>query len=429
MNYFIILQSQKRIYMQEILELINEMSPYLLLGFLFAGIMHAFVPQSIYKRLLGKKNSKSVIYAALLGIPIPLCSCGTIPTAMSLRREGASKGATISFLISTPQTGFDSIIATYSIIGLPFALLRPFASICTALLGGFLVNIFDKNTEGEDNQTSSEEQAVNKNLSFCSKIKIALHYAFVEMIQDIGKWLVIGLIVAGLITVFVPESFFALFADSPLLSMILVIILSLPMYICATGSIPIAAALMLKGLSPGTALVLLMAGPAVNLASALVVNKVMGRKTLIVYLMSIIGGAMACGLIADYLLPAEWFTESISKIKTCCNEHTSYFNLFCTIIMGALCINAFMKRHGHNHCHCNDNCSCKSHINNDAITITIKGMQCNHCKSNVKKTILAVKGVENVEIDLSTGITTITGKADVAEIRNAVEALGFECQK
>ena len=413
--------------MHEILELINEMSPYLLLGFFFAGIMHAFVPQSIYSRLLGSRNSKSVIYAALLGIPLPLCSCGTIPTAMSLRREGASKGATISFLISTPQTGFDSIIATYSLIGLPFALFRPFASICTALLGGFLVDKFDNNSQDSNDGILNRAQIVDENLSFWGKVKVALHYSFVEMIQDIGKWLIVGLIVAGLITAFVPETFFASFSDSPLLSMIFVIILSLPMYICATGSIPIAVALMLKGLSPGTALVLLMAGPAVNMASALVVNKVLGRKTLIIYLISIIGGAMFFGITADYLLPSEWFTESISKIKSCSHEHASYFNLICTITMAVLCINAFLRRHSHKHCCEDHNCSCQAGTNHDATTITIKGMQCNHCKSNVEKAIRAVKGVDNVEIDLASGIATIHGKANITEIQKAVEAIGFEC--
>ena len=122
--------------MREIFELINSMAPYLLLGFLLAGLMHAFVPQNLYRRYLGGNSFRSVLNAALLGIPLPLCSCGVIPTAMSLRKEGASKGATVSFLISTPQTGVDSIIATYSLIGLPFALLRPLAALVTSLFGG-----------------------------------------------------------------------------------------------------------------------------------------------------------------------------------------------------------------------------------------------------------------------------------------------------
>ena len=125
-----------------ILELINAMSPFLLLGFFLAGIMHAFVPNTLYSRYLAKDNFASIFWATLFGIPLPLCSCGVIPTAMSLRREGASKGATVSFLIATPQTGVDSIIATYSLMGLPFAIVRPVAALLTALFGGSLVNIF-----------------------------------------------------------------------------------------------------------------------------------------------------------------------------------------------------------------------------------------------------------------------------------------------
>ena len=279
--------------MAEIIDLINKMSPYLLLGFLLAGIMHAFLPSRLYRRYLGGSSFRSVVNAALLGVPLPLCSCGVIPTAMSLRREGASKGAAVSFLIATPQTGVDSIFATYSLMGLHFALLRPLAALVTALFGGELVNLFDK----QDEALRADEQSVTpKAQTFVEKMVEALRYAFVDMMQDIGRWLVVGLVVAGLITLFVPDSFFALFADNSLLSMLIVLLFAMPMYLCATGSIPIAVALMMKGLSPGTALVLLMAGPAVNAASMMVVGKVLGRRTLLLYLASIIGGAMAFGL-------------------------------------------------------------------------------------------------------------------------------------
>ena len=137
--------------MREIFELVNQMSPYLLLGFLLAGIMHAFVPQTIYRRYLGGDSFRSVLYATLLGIPLPLCSCGVIPTAMSLRREGASRGATVAFLIATPQTGVDSIIATYSLMGLPFAILRPIAALVTAIVGGQAANLFGKDRGDEMN--------------------------------------------------------------------------------------------------------------------------------------------------------------------------------------------------------------------------------------------------------------------------------------
>ncbi|MDE5959958.1 MAG: permease, partial [Muribaculaceae bacterium] len=110
-----------------------EMAPYLLLGFLFAGMLHAFLPASFYNRHLGRPGFWSVAKAAMFGVPLPLCSCGVIPTAMSMRRQGASRAATVSFLISTPQTGVDSILATGSLLGWPLALIRPIAAFATAL--------------------------------------------------------------------------------------------------------------------------------------------------------------------------------------------------------------------------------------------------------------------------------------------------------
>ncbi len=335
--------------MHEILHLILEMSPYILLGFFLAGLMHAFVPGSFYKKYLAGKSLRSILNAAILGIPIPLCSCGVIPTAMSLRSEGASKGATVAFLIATPQTGIDSIIATYYLMGWPFALLRPIIAIITAILGGLFVNGFDKNNAGgiRRNETFEEENTL---LSFKEKAHKALHYAFIDMMQDIGKWLVIGLVIAGLITVLVPDAFFAFFSESPLLSMLMVLLFSFPMSLCATGSIPIAVALMMKGLSPGTALVLLMAGPAINAASMLVVSKVMGLRTLGLYIAAVVTGAIAFGLGIDYLLPREWFTAALTDHHH--HEHGAiYFNMACAIVLGLLLINALLRGHKHHHHH------------------------------------------------------------------------------
>lgn len=413
--------------MKEILELVNQMSPYILLGFLLAGLMHAFIPKRMYGRYLGGRSFRSVFNAALLGVPLPLCSCGVIPTAMSLRREGASKSSTVSFLISTPQTGVDSIIATYSLMGLPFALLRPVIAFLTALLGGVVVNQFD----GDEPASASESEEVGaEDKTFVQKISEALKYAYVEMMQDIGKWLMVGLIVAGLITVFVPDSFFALFVDSPLLSMVVVMVFAIPMYLCATGSIPIAVALMLKGLSPGAALVLLMAGPAVNTASVLVVSKVLGRKTMMLYLASIIVGAMGFGLCIDYLLPSEWFLAPLREIHNC--EHGgSIFNLLCTILLGLLLLNAFWRSRGHHHhhsCDCGSHCSCSSEDANnkeDMIEITVKGMTCNHCRAAAEKAIASVKGVEKVSVDLASGKAQIEGVVNMEEVKAALESVGF----
>ena len=335
--------------MHEIWNLINEMSPYLLLGFGFAGLLHVFVPAQVYHRYLSKNDFRSVLWAAMIGVPLPLCSCGVIPTAMSLRKEGASKGATTSFLIATPQTGVDSILATASLLGIPFAIIRPIAALVTALFGGQLVNWATKNESLETLGTlghGSDERPKG----FWNKIKEALKYGYFEMMQDIGKWLMIGLVVAGLITVFVPDDFFLFFNDKPLLTMLMVLAVSVPMYVCATGSIPIAAALMLKGLSPGAALVLLMAGPACNMASIMVIGKVLEKKTMWVYLFSIILGAITFGLLIDLVLPTEWFTSSIQATKDCCAESPAIFNVICSVVLGILLIFALIMRHKH-HAH------------------------------------------------------------------------------
>lgn len=363
--------NQKQVFnMQEVLNLINEMSPYLLLGFFFAGVMHAFIPSMMYNRYLGGKGFKSVFYGALLGIPLPLCSCGVIPTAMSLRKQGASRGATASFLIATPETGVDSIIATYSILGLPFAIIRPIAALCNAIMGGWLIDNFGDKEEVVSADTSAKhccchnehnheectcscqhDKAQSHHNGILGKMLEALRYGFVEMMGDIGKWLVVGLVIAGLITVFVPEDFFALFRGNTQLSMLLVLCIAIPMYICATGYIPIAVALMMKGLTPGAALVLLMAGPACNMASILVINKTLGRKSLVLYLVSIITMAIIWGHIVDYLLPAEWF--QIALANDCCGieESASWLNWSSTIVLGILLLNALWQHYRHPHCH------------------------------------------------------------------------------
>lgn len=430
--------------MKEVFDLITGMTPYLLLGFFLAGLMHAFVPNTLYRRYVGGSTFRSVFNAAMLGIPLPLCSCGVIPTAMSLRKEGASKGATVSFLIATPQTGVDSIIATYSLMGLPFALIRPFVALATSLFGGVLVNRLDDNKAvvSDSGHASDTSASAASTATFGQKLLQALKYAFVEMMQDIGKWLVVGLIAAGLITVFVPESFFSLFADKPLLSMLLVLAFSIPMYLCATGSIPIAVALMLKGLSPGTALVLLMAGPAVNVASMLVISKVMGRKTLFLYLLSIITGAVVFGLCIDYLLPREWFTAPLMQMHSGHEEGLSLVKMVSSVAFFVLLGNAFYQRyfrssacccgcHGHaDHACSDDACSCESashaHAAEPVNEFKVKGMTCNHCKNNVEKAILSVEGVTRVEINLVSGQTWVYGKADPSAVVQAVKEIGFE---
>lgn len=417
--------------MEQILLLINEMAPYLLFGFLIAGWMHAFIPRTLYSRYLAHRDFKSVVLATLFGIPLPLCSCGVIPTAMSLRREGASKGATTAFLIATPQTGVDSIIATYSLMGLPFAVIRPIAALVTALLGGLLANLAD--SQGTEAESTGEaepacgcgscHQPEPVSLSFMGKLKVALHYAFVEMMQDIGKWLVIGLVVAGLITAFVPDAAFEIFKDNSLASMLLVLCIAVPMYLCATGSIPIAVALMLKGLTPGAGLVLLMAGPACNMASILVINKVLGRKALVTYLASIITGAVGFGLMIDHVLPRQWFLSNLIT-QDCCHEHPGWFTVGCTLLLSLLLANALLRHFiGHP--------TTKTTTDSEDMkqTFIINGMNCNHCRTAAEKAILSVAGVTAASVDLATKMAVVEGTASAEAICQAVEEVGFTCTK
>ena len=255
-----------------LLTVVGEMSPYLLLGFLIAGILHVFIPKKFYHRYLSNNNRLSILWAALLGIPLPLCSCGVIPTAIGLKNEHASKGAVASFLIATPQTGIDSILATYSLMGLGFAIVRPAVALITGICGGMLVNRFVP--KENDDTTIINNNTKEKG----NRLWRVFRYAYFEMIQDIGLRLLIGLIIAALINVAIPDEFFLHFGSYPLLQMIVILIIAVPMYVCSTGSIPIAAALVMKGLSPGAALVMLIAGPAVNIASILVVRKSLGSR-------------------------------------------------------------------------------------------------------------------------------------------------------
>ena len=338
--------------MHEILHLIYEMAPFLLLGFFLAGLIHAFVPKTLYTKYLSKPTWKSVVSATLIGIPTPLCSCGVIPTAMSLRKKGASRGATVSFLIATPQTGIDALMATYSLMGLPFAIVRFAAAIITALFGGIMVNTFTaqtaENAEVEQLECGCcchhHHHESHCHPTFWSRLREALRFGFVEMVEDLGKWLIIGLIIAGVITLCIPDNFFTIFQGNTLLSSLSVMLLILPMYLCATSGIPIAVALMLKGLSPGDALVLLMVGPACNMASLIITGKVLGKRALIVYIVSIIISALTFACVVDYLLPHEWFTQVMRGELHAHHHHDLWVNQLCAVVMIALLVYAGWRK-------------------------------------------------------------------------------------
>jgi len=287
-----------------------QMSPYLLLGFAFAGVLKVLIPQSILLKHLSSNNISSVFKAAAIGVPLPLCSCGVIPVTSHLQKNGASKGATLSFLTSTPTTGIDSIMATYSLLGLPFTVIRILASFFIGILSGTIATIFDKtkkeethnNTAPCKNCCSSSIAEEQTTIPTSSKIKEIFKYGFFELIEDSAGWLVIGLLTGGLISYFIPADFAQNYLGSPFLAYGLMLLIGLPMYVCATGTIPIASALIAKGMTPGAALVFLIAGPATNTATISFVASKLGKKSLIIYLGSIIFGAVLFGIILDFVL-------------------------------------------------------------------------------------------------------------------------------
>lgn len=363
------------VYFNELLAILNEMSPYLILGFFISGLLHIYVPKSLYHRFLHRKGFGSVVGAAAIGVPLPLCSCGVIPTAVSLKKEGASDGAMVAFLVGTPQTGVDSILATYSLLGLPFAVIRPIAALCVAIFSGVMVDRFTHHREPKVDLHKMRYAPTSPTCECgCShshhhndddtpprkSLWAALRYGYVDLMVDFGTWLVVGLIIAAAITAFVPDSVFALFKEHYLLNIILILLISAPMYICATGSIPIALSLILKGISPGAAFVLLMAGPATNVASLVILNRQIGGGKTAIYLASIIVGAIACALFIDFALPQEWFSSltSLSSASECghahdhhhhhdheiCTHGAIWFQTTTSVIFIVLFINSLIQR-------------------------------------------------------------------------------------
>ena len=393
-----------------LLNVVCEMAPYLLLGFLIAGVLHVFVPQKFYANYLSRKNRLSVLWAALLGVPLPLCSCGVIPTAIGLRNEKASKGAIASFLIATPQTGIDSILATFSLMGLGFAIIRPVAALITGVCGGMLVNRLVR----EDDTV--EESDASCQVEHGNRLWRVVKYAYYDMIRDIGLRLLIGLVVAALIQVAVPDEFFLSFGSQPLLQMLVILAIAVPMYICSTGSIPVAAALMMKGLSPGAALVMLMAGPAVNLASILVVHKSMGRRFTSIYLMTIVGFAVFFGL----LLNATGLDFSVASHGACCMTSVlpSPFKLVCATVLTLLIIFALMMK-------LFSKFTTKKPLDPDVTVYRVEDMHCSHCEAAVVRAVENLPGVEKAKASASANTLTIKGPATEEAIRKAVEGIGY----
>ena len=279
------------------------MAPYLLFGFCMAGVLSVLISPEIVERHLGGTQAGSVIRASLFGVPLPLCSCSVIPVTVSLRRHGAGRGATMAFLLSTPQTGVDSIMVTYALLGPVLAVFRPLAAFITGILGGLTANLLHNGSpEAEGKQTTCHEPCCCESPRPQNRLRLAFTHGFVTLPRDVGKSMLVGVAIAAAISAFIPEDLLAEYLGGGLLSMLAMMLFGIPVYVCATASVPIAAALIAKGVSPGAALVFLMTGPATNAAGIAAVWKTMGSRTAIIYLATTAVSALAAGVLLDRFL-------------------------------------------------------------------------------------------------------------------------------
>ena len=394
---------------------LGEMAPYLLFGFLVAGALSVLVSPEWVERHLGGRGVLPVAKASLFGVPLPLCSCGVIPVAASLRRHGASRGATAAFLLSTPQTGVDSILVTLSLLGPVFAIFRPLAALATGLAGGTLVTLFGAEGDGEQSVPACTEACCAGDESR-GKLRRGLAYGFVALPRDIGRSLLVGLAIAGVISALVPKDLFAGVFGTGLLAMLVMMAVGLPIYVCATASVPIAAALIAKGVSPGAALVFLMTGPATNAAAFTTVWKVLGKRASIVYLCTVAASALACGLLLDHIVaaasasaeaPLGWMLPGSVKAA-------------CAVALLAILAAPMLRRPkaaaG----------SAEPEGAAETSTLLIRGMTCTHCAATVRRALAECPGVRSAEVDLDTGRAVVTGeKLDVPLLLRSVEALGY----
>lgn len=324
--------------------LVVEAAPYLLVGFAVAGVMKALLPDETVVKVLGDKGTSSVVKASLIGAPLPLCSCGVVPVVQSIHKQGASRGASISFLVSTPETGADSVAMTYAMMGWPLAVIRPIVAIVTAFFAGIIENHFGGKDDIKEQSSCCAKKSTTtefKDLSNPPHFKIMQRliegwkYAFVDLMKDISKNLLIGFFLGGLISSFIDIHFLEKYFSGSLLGMIGMVIFAIPLYICAAASTPIAAVFMMKGMSAGTALVFLMAGPATNIASLSVLSHIFGKRSIALYLLVIIFCAVGFGFMTDWLISS--FNLPVTGIGHHHEHSPGVISHICAIVL-LLCV-------------------------------------------------------------------------------------------
>jgi uncharacterized membrane protein YraQ (UPF0718 family)/copper chaperone CopZ len=418
-----------------------EMAPYLLLGFFFAGVLSVLISAEWVERHLGGKGLGQVFKASLFGVPLPLCSCGVLPVGASLRRQGASRGATTAFLLSTPQTGVDSIAITYALLGPFLTVVRPVAALLTGFVGGTLVEGF-----GEKNgaaATAAELEGASCASDGCcddddedrpKTFWEAMRYGFVTLPRDIGRPLLVGIAITGVIGALLKPAALEGYLGGGLLPMLAAMAIGIPIYVCATASTPIALSLIYAGLSPGAALVFLISGPATNTAALTTLWKVLGRRTTVIYLITVVVCALATGLAVDAIvatgaLPASALVSSADAAAVAGHhEHEAatgawwWFQQLSAI--GLLAIVAYALWWPRR-----DAALEAPPMEGTVVELRVRGMNCNGCVQSLTRALRDCTGVSQVDVRLDDGTARVAGSGMVGDqLRQAVQSLGFELQ-
>jgi uncharacterized membrane protein YraQ (UPF0718 family)/copper chaperone CopZ len=403
--------------LNETVRLFVEISPYLMMGFFFAGLLHVLLGEEYIRKHFSGSGLISSIKAALFGVPLPVCSCGVIPLAESLRREGASKSATMSFLVSTPSSGVDSIFATYALMGPVLAVFRPIASFISGVLVG-VVTHFQERKETPPAVPADDGKAKDK-LKRKKSVKEVFVYGFTVIPSEIAKWLIIRMIIGGAISALVPADFGTRYLGGPLLSYVVILLISIPIYVCATGSIPIAASLMAKGVLPGAALAFLIAGPATNTVTISFLFKKMGAKITAIYIASIAVVSVGSGLIFD------WIWQSLDPMVGHVHGGThlpGFIRYGSAAAMLLVFINvrfdlirriAGPGKRG------------EYEVSKNTFNINVPDMTCRHCEMKITDAVKSLPGIQSVSIDLNNHLVAVEADVERQVIVDRIKAEGY----
>jgi len=388
-------------------DILLELAPWLLLGMAVAGLLHAVVPGDLIQRHL--RGRAGVLKAVALGVPLPLCSCGVIPAGLGLKKDGASDGASVGFLIATPQTGVDSIFVSASFLGWPFALFKVVSALVTGLVGGWLTDAATRRSEPAEGAPACATEATGG-------VRGAVEHAL-DILSGIWRWLVFGVLVSAALNVYLPDGSLASLATIGALGTAMAVLaVSVPLYVCATASVPIAAALVAGGMPTGAALIFLMAGPATNVATLGAVYRGLGGRALAIYLSTIIAGSIGFGLAFDFLL------ETGTTAAMAHHEHATWWAMASAVVLLAL-LGGFALRDTRRGLR---GWLAGRHTGGSRLEVGVAGMNCNNCVNKLTGALEQQDGVESVRVDLNPGRAVVHGDIDLQRVQKAIREAGFQ---